>query len=185
MTKAIFLDRDGVINKEVGYLHEVERLEFIPNSLESIKILVNSSYKIIIVTNQPVIGRGICTEQQYLEFQNHMIKEIENAGGRIDKFYYCPHHPRHGKGDYLKECNCRKPKPGMLLQAKEKFNLDMENSWMIGDSRSDIKVGNVVGCKTILVQTGNAGKGGDTDLDAKPNQVCDNLYAAVELILNR
>lgn len=185
INKAIFLDRDGVINEDVGFTHKNHELVFIPRSLEALKMLANSDYKIFIVTNQPVIGRGICTEEEYLQFEKYLLEEIKAAGGRIDKCYYCPHHPTAGKGKYLKDCDCRKPKPGLLLQAKEEYNIDMKHSFMIGDKRSDIAAGKAAGCKTILVKTGHGGEGGNTEQKIIPDCIVDDLYAAVEFILKR
>lgn|SRR3989338_976961 len=183
--KAVFLDRDGVINVDVGFTHKNHQLEFIPRSLDALKLLAQSNYMLFIITNQPVIGRGICTEQEYLDFQNYMIKRIEEAGGRIDKFYYCPHHPKHGIGKYLKDCKCRKPKPGLLLQAEKEFNIDLKKSFMIGDKRSDIKAGQAAGCTSILVKTGYGAQGGDTDTDFKPDHISEDLFDAVMLILKQ
>ncbi|MBI3032855.1 D-glycero-beta-D-manno-heptose 1,7-bisphosphate 7-phosphatase [Candidatus Woesearchaeota archaeon] len=182
LTKSIFIDRDGVINEDVGFAHKNHELVFIPRSLQALKLLAASDYKIFIVTNQPVIGRGMCSEEEYLEFEKYLLKQIKDAGGRIDKCYYCPHHPTAGKGKYLLDCSCRKPKPGLLLQAKKEFNIDMQHSFMIGDKRSDIAAGKAAGCKTILVKTGHAGEGGNTEQKITPDYIVDDLYAAIHKI---
>lgn len=153
--KAIFLDRDGTINKYVGFLREIEQFELLPNTSEAIKKINNSGYLAIVVTNQPVVARGEVTFEQLDQIHNKMEALLGKDGAYLDGIYFCPHHPHKGfEGEIpeLKvECECRKPKPGMLLQAAKDFNIDLSKSWMIGDSDNDILAGENAGCFTARV----------------------------------
>ena len=153
--KAIFLDRDGTINKYVGFLREIEQFELLPNTSEAIKKINNSGYLAIVVTNQPVVARGEVTFEQLDKIHNKMETLLGKDGAYLDGIYFCPHHPHKGfEGEIpeLKvECECRKPKPGMLFKAAQEFNIDLKNSWMVGDSENDIKAGIAAGCKTVLL----------------------------------
>lgn len=153
--KAVFLDRDGTINEYVGFLRDIDDLKLIDGVAEAIKKINASGYLCIIVTNQPVIARGEVTVPQLEDIHNKMETELGLSGAYIDGIYYCPHHPHKGYEGEIAElkidCDCRKPKPGMLLKAAENFNIDLGASFMIGDSESDIKAGNAAGCKSILV----------------------------------
>lgn len=185
--KAIFLDRDGVINKEVDFLHKIEDLQFIPGVIESLKklsALPEDEYKIVIVSNQPVLGRGMCTKEEFEIFTKQYLDALQKESIRIDDYLYCPHHPTKGIGDYKQDCDCRKPKPGLLLQAKEKFGIDLANSFMVGDKRSDIKAGQQVGCFSILVKTGYGGQGGEGD-EVTPDKICKDLKEASAFILEK
>lgn len=153
--KAIFLDRDGTINKYVGFLREIEQFELLPNTSEAIKKINNSGYLAIVVTNQPVVARGEVTFEQLDQIHNKMETLLGKDGAYLDGIYFCPHHPHKGfEGEIpeLKvECECRKPKPGMLLQSAKDFNIDLSKSWMIGDSDNDILAGENAGCFTARV----------------------------------
>ena len=153
--KAVFLDRDGTINKYVGFLRDIDQFELIEGVAEAIKRINASGYLCIVVTNQPVIARGEVTVPQVEEIHNRMETLLGLEGAYIDGLYYCPHHPHKGfKGEIpeLKfDCECRKPKPGMLLKAAEDFNIDLSKSWMVGDGENDIKAGENAGCKTCLI----------------------------------
>lgn len=153
--KAIFLDRDGVINKYVGFLRNIDEFELLEGVSEAIKRINDSGYLAIVVTNQPVIARGEVTYEELTEIHHKMETLLGQDGAYLDAIYYCPHHPHKGyEGEVpeLKiECECRKPKPGMLLQAAKDFNIDLEKSWMIGDSDTDIEAGKKAGCQTFLV----------------------------------
>lgn len=153
--KAIFLDRDGTINKYVGFLREIEQFELLPNTSEAIKKINNSGYLAIVVTNQPVVARGEVTFEQLDKIHNKMETLLGKDGAYLDGIYFCPHHPHKGfEGEIpeLKvECECRKPKPGMLLQSAKDFNIDLSKSWMIGDSDNDILAGENAGCFTARV----------------------------------
>ena len=147
--KTIFLDRDGVINKEINYLHKIEDFEFIDGVFETCKFLKSLDYKIIIITNQSGISRGYYSEIDFQKITNWMLSQFNKNNIDILDVIYCPHLP----SDF---CNCRKPKPGMLLTAKTKHNIDMKKSWMIGDTENDIKAANNAGImNTILVKSGH------------------------------
>lgn len=155
MRKCIFLDRDGNINVEKDYLHKVEDFEFEEGALEAIRSFSETEYLIVVVTNQSGIARGYYTEEDLMKLHEYLGKRVEEAGGRIDGYYYCPHHPEKGIGEYKKECDCRKPEPGMFLAAKKDFDIDFENSIMVGDKMSDVEAGRRLGMRGILVRTGH------------------------------
>ena len=147
--KTIFLDRDGVINKEVKYLHKVEDFIFINGIFTACKFFKDLDYKIIIVTNQSGIHRKLYTENDYQKLTKWMIDKFKASNIDILDILHCPHGPKS-------QCNCRKPKPGMLIEAKKKYDIDMELSWMIGDSERDITAANLAGIdNTILVRSGH------------------------------
>ena len=153
--KAVFLDRDGTINKYVGFLRDIDQFELIKGVAEAIKRINASGCLCIVVTNQPVIARGEVTVPQLEEIHNKMETLLGLEGAYIDGLYYCPHHPHKGFEGEIPElkfdCECRKPKPGMLLKAAEDFNIDLSESWMVGDGENDIKAGENAGCKTCLI----------------------------------
>ncbi len=153
--KAIFLDRDGVINKLVGFLRNIDEFELIDGVTEAIKKINASGYLAIVVTNQPVIARGEVTYAQLEEIHNKMETLLGQEGAYLDGIYYCPHHPHKGYEGEIPElkfdCDCRKPKPGMLLKAAEDFNIDLAQSYMIGDSESDVMAGTAAGCQTAFI----------------------------------
>lgn len=156
--RAIFLDRDGTINRYVGFLTRVDDLELIDGSAEAIKRINDSGYLAIVVTNQPVIARGEVTFEQLDEIHNKLETLLGNHGAFIDGLYFCPHHPNKGfigeRLEFKKECNCRKPKPGLLLEAARDFNIDLSKSWMIGDDDIDVLAGQNAGCRTIKLKKG-------------------------------
>lgn len=160
--KAVFLDRDGTINKYVGFLRNIEEFELLDGAAEAIRLINESGYLAIVVTNQPVIARGEVTESNLRMIHNKMETLLGMEGAYIDALYYCPHHPDKGfEGEVpeLKvECGCRKPKPGMLLAAAEKYNIDLSKSWMIGDGKNDIMAGTAAGCRTALIGEGEYGQ---------------------------
>lgn len=146
LSKAIFLDRDGVINKLIPdvYVNHWEQFEFIPEALEGLKLLAETDYKIFVVSNQGGIGMGYAGKDEVCEIFSHMKFDIENEyGGRIDKAMFCSHRPDAG-------CSCRKPKPGMLYTLAFCFNIDLSQSWMIGDMDTDMEAGNAAGIKNLI-----------------------------------
>ena len=153
--KAIFLDRDGTINKYVGFLRNINEFELIDGVSKAIKKMNESGYLTIVVTNQPVIARGEVSFDELDEIHNKMETLLGKDGAYIDGLYYCPHHPHKGyegeRPELKIECECRKPKPGMLMKAAEDFNVDLEKSWMIGDGENDVLAGKNAGCKTVLI----------------------------------
>lgn len=153
--KAVFLDRDGTINKYVGFLRSIEDLELIDGIADAIKRINESGYLAIVVTNQPIIARGEANFDELKEIHNKMETLLGEKGAYVDDIFFCPHHPDKGfvgeRIDYKIDCNCRKPKPGMLLSAAEKYNIDLSQSWMIGDSESDMKAGLKAGCNVAYI----------------------------------
>lgn len=156
MRKAVFLDRDGVINASKGFVSKQEEVVLIENIFEALKKIKDKGFLLIVVTNQPIVARGLASEEDIEEIHDFMNKQL---GGLIDNFYLCPHHPEmhddvpvHAR-KYRIKCDCRKPLPGMLLRAAKKFELDLKESWMIGDMVTDIIAGKAAGCKTILVKS--------------------------------
>ena len=153
--KAIFLDRDGTINQYVGFLTDIEDMKLIDGAAEAIRRINESGYLAIVVTNQPVIARGEVSLEGLEEIHNKMETLLGNEGAYLDDIFYCPHHPHKGyageRPEYKLECDCRKPKPGMLFQAAGKHNIDLSSSWMIGDSESDMDTGRNAGCKIAYV----------------------------------
>lgn len=160
--KAVFLDRDGTINKYVGFLRDINEFELLTGVAEAIKKINESGYLAVVVTNQPVIARGEVTREQLDEIHNKMETLLGQQGAYIDGLYYCPHHPHKGYEGEVPElkidCNCRKPKPGLLLQAAEDLNIDLTSSWMVGDGENDVLAGIAAGCKTALIGHENYGQ---------------------------
>ena len=153
--KAIFLDRDGTINKYVGYLRTPEQFELLEGVGEAVRKINLSGYLAIVITNQPVIARGEVTADGLQKIHNKMETMLGKEGAYLDGIYYCPHHPDKGFSGEVEElkivCECRKPKAGLLLQAAKDFNIDLSQSWMIGDSENDVLAGKNAGCKTALI----------------------------------
>lgn len=157
MQKAIFLDRDGTINKYVGFLRNIDDFELIEGVSEAVKLINQSGYLAIVVTNQPVIARGEVSWEELNEIHKKMETLLGKDGAYIDGLYVCPHHPDKGfegeRPEYKFECDCRKPKPGLLLQAARDFNIDLSQSYMIGDSENDVKAGEKAGCMhSVLIE---------------------------------
>ena len=153
--KAIFLDRDGTINKYVGFLRNINDFELIDGVAEAIRKINESGYLAVVVTNQPVIARGEVSFEELEEIHNKMETLLGKEGAYLDAIYYCPHHPHKGyegeRPELKIDCDCRKPKPGMLLKAAADFNIDLSRSWMVGDGENDVKAGLNAGCKTALI----------------------------------
>lgn len=184
--KAIFLDRDGTINVLKGFLKKAEDFELLPNVAEAIKAINSSEYLAIVATNQPVIARGECTFEELEKIHTKLETLLGRQGAFINDLFYCPHHPHKGYEGEIPElkldCDCRKPKIGMLLKAAEKYNIDLSQSWYVGDTTMDIQTGINAGMKTVLVKTGEAGK--DGKYSAKADFEAENLMDAVDKILH-
>lgn len=161
--KAIFLDRDGTINKYVGFLRNIDDFELIDGVAEAIRKINESGYLAVVVTNQPVVARGEVSFEELEEIHNKMETLLGKEGAYLDAIYYCPHHPHKGyegeRPELKIDCDCRKPKPGMLLNAATDFNIDLSRSWMVGDGENDIKAGINAGCKTVLLSNGDESYG--------------------------
>ena len=145
MNRAVFLDRDGVINHDINYIHKVEDLLILSGVVEGL-LALQKEFLLFIVTNQSGIGRGIYKEDQYHVFQNELLKRLENNGVKIIKTYYCPHSPEH-------KCACRKPHPKFLLEAEKEYGIDLSRSFMIGDRKSDVQAGHNAGTVTVFIES--------------------------------
>jgi len=178
--RAIFLDRDGTINRDVCFLKNIEDLELLPGTTEAIRKINESGYLAVVITNQPVIARGDVSIEELQQIHNKLETLLGAEGAYLDGIYYCPHHPDKGfageRLEYKIKCNCRKPEPGLLLQAAEEFSIDLSASWMVGDSVKDVAAGKNAGCKTVYL--------GKEEAD-RPDAVATNLSEAVEYILQR
>jgi D-glycero-D-manno-heptose 1,7-bisphosphate phosphatase len=151
---AVFLDRDGTINEEMGYINHPDRFIIFPFVAESIKIFNEMGLKVIVVTNQSGVARGYFKESLVVELHETLQKKMQEQGAQIDSIYYCPHHPKEGRGKYKLNCNCRKPKPGMVLKAVDEYDIDVQKSYMIGDRYKDILFARNLNMKSALVLTG-------------------------------
>lgn len=172
--KVIFLDRDGVINKEVGYLHKIEDFEFIDGVFDACLYFQNLGYLLIIVTNQSGIARGYYTENDFHIVNSWMVDQFDKNGIKILDVFFCPHGPDS-------TCDCRKPKPGMFILANKKHNIDMKNSWMIGDKESDITAANAAGSQnTILVKSGHV----INEEKSNASFILDSIQKAKNIITN-
>jgi len=184
---AVFLDRDGVLVKEVGHLHRPEQLELLPGAAEGLKKLNRAGFITALVTNQPVLARGICTTDELKIIHNKMETLLGREGARLDAIYYCPHHPDRGFPGEIAElkisCRCRKPDTGMIEKAQKEFNIDLGKSWMIGDTTVDIETARRAGIKSILLETGYGGK--DNRHNVKPVLLCRDLPEAAERIIEK
>ena len=184
MNKAVFLDRDGVIIQEPPhYIYKLDQLKIIPKSADAIKLLNLNDYKVIVVSNQAGVAYGYYLEKDVVSFNQSMREELMLRGAHIDAIYYCPHHPKAKVRKYRLDCDCRKPKPGMLKKAEKELGIDLKSSYMIGDKKSDIEAGKSVGCKTILVLTGYGMKELERYNTRYDSSVANNLYDAVKKII--
>jgi len=185
--RAVFLDRDGTINKYVGFLTRADQFTLLPGVAEAITKLNSSPFLTIVATNQPVIARGECSFEELDYIHMKMETELGKCGAYLDDIFYCPHHPNKGYTGEIPElkidCDCRKPMTGMLTKAAERYNIDLKNSWYIGDTTMDVQTGINAGMKTILLKTGEAGL--DGKYDVQPDYIADTLVDAVTLLLNR
>jgi D-glycero-D-manno-heptose 1,7-bisphosphate phosphatase len=179
-SRAVFLDRDGTINAEQGYLYRVEDCRFLPGVKEAVKRLNGAGFLVVVVTNQSGIARGYYSEADLEKLHQYMENEFAASGARIDGWYYCPHHPDFPADSEV--CDCRKPLPGMLLAAAEELGIDLSSSWMVGDKSADVEAGIAAGCRPILVRTGYGAA--ETALIPEGVPAVDDLLTAVDLILN-
>jgi D,D-heptose 1,7-bisphosphate phosphatase len=181
--RAIFLDRDGTINTLNGFVTKPEDFHLIEGAAKAIKAINDSEFLAVVITNQPVIARGECSVEELNRIHEKMETDLGREGAYIDGLFYCPHHPDRGfpgeRPEYKTECECRKPKPGMLLEAAHKFNIDLSASWMAGDDARDILAGKAAGCKTALL----TGDGADpVKPPSEPDYRCASLLRFVEML---
>ncbi len=183
MTKrrAVFLDRDGTLNRDVGYAHRVEDLQLLDNATAGLARIQALGFELFITTNQSGIARGYFTEAQMHDFNQAMLQQLREAGIVIRAIYFCPFHPTGGFGLYRCDSPLRKPRPGMILQAAAEHDLDLAASFAIGDKMSDIVAGQAAGCRTILLETGAAGTG-EPGLVAEPDFVAADMLEAARFI---
>jgi D,D-heptose 1,7-bisphosphate phosphatase len=185
--RAVFLDRDGTLIKEVSAqgLHQIDQLELLPGIAEAIHELNHAGLRAVMITNQPVVAKGFCTEADIQQIHNKLETLLGREHAFLDRIYYCPHYPQKGfpgeRPELKIDCECRKPKPGMVLQAQRDLNIDLANSWFIGDTTTDIQTARNAGVKSILLRTGHGGRDGKHDATA--DFVFDSLLAAVQFIV--
>jgi len=180
---AVFLDRDGTINEEKDYLWRIEDFSFIPGAPEAIRRLREAGYRVIVVTNQSGVARGYFSREDVDRLHQHIQRELANVGTAVDAFYLCPHHPEKGQGEFKADCDCRKGRPGMLLQAAADHGIDLAASWMIGDKRADLEAGRAAGCRSLLVRTGYGLAEQSKGTGELAEAVVDDLSAAADYIL--
>jgi D,D-heptose 1,7-bisphosphate phosphatase len=185
--RVVFLDRDGTICEEVGYLSSVEQMRLIPRSGEAVRLLNQRGYKVVVITNQAGVARGFFPESALEVLHAEMLRQLGKEGAYLDGIYYCPHHPIDGIPPYRRECNCRKPATGLLERAAADLNLDLPSGYMIGDHFSDVECGQRVGAETVLLLTGH----GQEALAKKenwpqpPSYIAADLYEAVLWVLGK
>ena len=182
MNKAVFLDKDGTIIEDVGYIQSPSQIKFIDGSIEAIKKLNQAGYKVVIISNQSGIARGMVTENAIHHVDKTLHKHILNGGAHLDGIYFCPHHPEHGLHPYKKSCECRKPHPGLIKKAEHDLKIDLSMSFMIGDKATDIEAGQKAGVKTVLVLTGR-GPEEKSKIKEKPDHIANKLSDAIDWIL--
>ena len=183
---AIFLDRDGTLAHEVGYINHVSRFRLYPFAPATIRAINGAGWAAVVVTNQAGVARGYFPESLVGSVHDEMRRGIEAGGAKLDAVYYCPHHPEAGEPPYRSDCDCRKPRPGMVRRAARELSLDLERSWVIGDRLGDLELAWSVGARGALVKTGyGAGDlaAGEGRWRREPDLVAENAFAAVHHIL--
>ena len=184
---AVFIDRDGTISEEVGYVNHPSRFRLFPYSSDAIRKLNESLWLAIVVTNQAGVARGYFSEDVIINVHEHLNGELNSQNARLDAIYYCAHHPTVGDPPYRLDCDCRKPKAGLIHRAMQDFDIDLSNSWMIGDRYSDIELAKNAGLRSAFVLSGY-GRGEwefqRGDWKHQPDLVCENLLEAVETIVS-
>jgi D-glycero-D-manno-heptose 1,7-bisphosphate phosphatase len=188
MKRAVFIDRDGTISEEVGYINHASRFRLFPFAASAIKHLNENDWLAILVTNQAGVARGYFSEDMIQTVHAGMTRDLESNEAKLDGIYYCAHHPSVGKPPYRFECDCRKPKPGLISRAAQDFEIDLNESWMVGDRYSDIELARNAGLKSAFVLSGY-GRGEWEHQSAswteKPDLVAENLLVAVRLIVKQ
>lgn len=180
---AAFIDRDGVINEERDYVHRIEDFHVLPGVVEGLRRLQDAGFSLVVVTNQAGIGRGLYGEAEFQALTAHMRAIFTEAGVQLAGVYHCPHHPSAGVGAYKADCNCRKPHPGMLLQAARELALDLPASFIVGDKDSDLEAGRAAGVRhTVLVESGHVPS---AKARALADHVAADLRAAADWVLSR
>ncbi len=185
--RAVFIDRDGTMSEEVGYINHASRFRLFPYTAAAIRHLNENGWLAVVVTNQAGVARGYFSEEMIQTVHAAMTAGIESGGAKLDAVYYCAHHPSVGEPPYRFDCDCRKPKPGLISRAAADFDIDLEKSWMIGDRYSDIQLARNAGVKSMFVLSGY-GRGEWEHQRAswgqQPDEVAENLLEAVHLIVS-
>lgn len=186
MNKAVFIDRDGTISEEVGYVNHPSRFRLLPRSAEAVGLLNETGWLAILVTNQAGVARGYFAEDMIKQVHERLNADLEREGARLDAIYYCAHHPSVGEAPYRSDCDCRKPKPGLILQAVAEFDIDVGSSWMIGDRFGDVQLAQNAGLNSAFVLTGY-GRGEwehqRSSWPVEPDLVAEDLLEAVQKIV--
>lgn len=186
MRPAVFLDRDGTINEQMGYINHISRFVMLPQAAAGIRLLNEQGIPVVVVSNQSGLARGYFPESLIGEVHAKMNNSLAEAGAHVDGIYYCPHHPEAKEERFRLACDCRKPKPGLFLQAAAELDLDLERSYVVGDRWSDLKAAAAVQAKGVLVLTGY-GRGDYEYIgpaqSVQPAYVAEDLYAAVQWIV--
>jgi D-glycero-D-manno-heptose 1,7-bisphosphate phosphatase len=185
---ALFMDRDGTISEEVGYVNHPSRFRLFGYTAEAVKLLNDNGWLAIVVTNQAGVARGYFSEEMIVQIHDHVRQELENESARLDAVYYCAHHPSVGEPPYRLDCDCRKPKPGLIQRAAADFEIDLERSWMVGDRYGDVELARNAGLHAAFVLSGY-GRGeweyqrGSWQIE--PELVAEDLLAVVRKIIER
>jgi len=182
--KACFLDRDGVLIEEVNYLSSPDQVNVLPETIKALQLLKNNNYKIIVITNQAGVARGFFTEDSISKVHSEIDRQLKKYKLQVDHYYYCPHHPDGSVKKYAINCNCRKPMPGMILQAVKDYNLNLNNSFLVGDKMSDLLAAENSGCQGILVETGY-GKEHKKEAVTRGFSVFSNIEQVVRFLLDK
>ena len=184
MKRAIFLDRDGTLNVDVGYLHRLEDLELFPWTADALRLLKRAGFTLVVVTNQSGIAQGLISPGFVETCHEEMRRRLRPAGADLDALYYCNHHPRGSVAELAIDCRCRKPMPGMVEDAARDLGLDPTRSWVVGDKWLDVNLGHAVGARSILVRTGwGADQERRREVGQRVDAICDNLIHATSVII--
>jgi D-glycero-D-manno-heptose 1,7-bisphosphate phosphatase len=184
MTRAIFIDKDGTLIKNVPYNVNTNLIQFEEHVTDALQLLQAAGYQLIIITNQPGVAFSYYSEEAVQRVYQFLQNELSQQGIQLNGFYYCPHHRQGSNRSYTRECYCRKPLPGMLLQAATDHDIDLENSWMIGDILDDTEAGNRAGCRTILLNKGNETEW-ELGNNRRPTFMCSNWKEAAAIIIQQ
>ena len=183
---AVFIDRDGTISEEVGYINHPSRFRVFPYAARAIKLLNDQGWLVVIITNQAGVARGYFSESMIETVHDNLRQELRDEGAQVDGIYYCAHHPTVGEPPYRQDCDCRKPKPGLITRATKDLDVSLEQSWMIGDRYGDVELARNAGVRSALVLSGY-GRGEWENQRSlwkyQPDLVAENLLEAVESIV--
>jgi D-glycero-D-manno-heptose 1,7-bisphosphate phosphatase len=186
--RAVFMDRDGTISEEVGYVNHPSRYRVFPYSAQALRLLHEEGWLAVLVTNQAGVARGYFTENLITEVHEHLRRELERQDARLDAIYYCAHHPTVGSPPYLQDCDCRKPRPGLIRRAAEDLEIDLAESWMVGDRYSDIELARNAQVRSAFVLSGYGRGEWEYQRDAwqhEPDLIAEDLLEAVRKIVGK